>query len=62
MNKILLARMVRVQRANYRQDTKDRCLKCGKPFQECPHSMGEIADMIENVKVMEDLIVDAYYE
>lgn len=49
----VLARIKRVKRADYSQDSKGSCLVCGSGWQDCPHSMGEVNRLITAVRMMD---------
>lgn len=40
----------RVNRAHYDQDSRSNCLICNKTFQSCPHSFGQVSEVIAQVR------------
>jgi Fe-S-cluster-containing hydrogenase component 2 len=50
-----VARYKRVVRNNYTQSKNGKCIGCGKKFQHCPHSIGEINSLIAAVRFFEEM-------
>ena len=40
----------RVHTAKYSQDTYGSCLICRQPFKTCPHSFGQVSEVILHVR------------